>query len=146
MTDITPTLSDYPYTVVLPTRWQDNDIYGRINNAAYYGYFDTAVTRFLIEEAGLELNGNIVAYMVSSQCQYISPMAFPENASVGIRVIKLGRSSVTYGVSIYAGEGDSQRRVAHGQFVHVFVNAVSDAAVPIPKLMREALTKIKETL
>lgn len=141
MTDITPSLSDYPYHVEIATRWQDNDAYGHINNVMYYSFFDTAVNRFLIEEGGLNIhNGNIVAYVVSSQCQYITPAAYPENIFVGVRVIKVGRSSVTYGLSVYAGE--AKRRVAHGQFVHVFVERSSDKAVPIPVNTKEALAAI----
>ena len=141
MTDITPSLSDYPYHVEIATRWQDNDAYGHINNVMYYSFFDTAVNRFLIEEGGLNIHkGNIVAYVVSSQCQYIAPAAYPETIFVGVRVIKVGRSSVTYGLSVYAGE--AKRRVAHGQFVHVFVERSSDKAVPIPVNTKEALAAI----
>ena len=141
MTDITPSLSDYPYHVEIATRWQDNDAYGHINNVMYYSCFDTAVNRFLIEEGGLNIHkGNIVAYVVSSQCQYITPASYPETIFVGVRVIKVGRSSVTYGLSVYAGE--AKRRVAHGQFVHVFVERLSDKAVPIPVNTKEALAAI----
>ena len=141
MTDITPSLSDYPYHVEIATRWQDNDAYGHINNVMYYSFFDTAVNRFLIEEGGLNIHKvNIVAYVVSSQCQYITPASYPETIFVGVRVIKVGRSSVTYGLSVYAGE--AKRRVAHGQFVHVFVERLSDKAVPIPVNTKEALAAI----
>ena len=37
----------------LNTRWADNDIYGHINNVAYYAFFDSVVNRFLIEEGGM---------------------------------------------------------------------------------------------
>ncbi|WP_218312065.1 acyl-CoA thioesterase [Alteromonas antoniana] len=145
MTDITPSLQDYPYTVTLASRWQDNDAYGHINNVMYYSFFDTAVNRFLIEHGGLDIqNSQVVAYVVSSQCQYVAPAKYPETIYVGLRVIKVGRSSVTYGLSVYAG--DAKRRVAHGQFVHVFVNRQTDNAVPIPSRVKEALESITEGL
>ena len=145
MTDITPSLNDYPYHLEIATRWQDNDAYGHINNVMYYSFFDTAVNRFLIDEGGLNIQeSSAVAYVVSSQCQYIAPAAYPETIYVGLRVIKLGRSSVTYGLSIYAGE--SKRRVAHGQFVHVFVDRLSDKAVPIPVNIKTALESICEPI
>lgn len=141
MTDFTPSLSDYPYHVEISSRWQDNDAYGHINNVMYYSFFDTAVNRFLIEKAGLDIHrGREIAYVVSSQCQYIAPAAYPETIYVGLRVIKIGRSSVTYGLSVYAGE--SKRRVAHGQFVHVFVDRDSDKAVPISSQVKTALESI----
>ena len=134
MTDTTPTLADYPYNVVIATRWQDNDAYGHINNVVYYGFFDTAVNRFLIEEGGLDIH----------KSQYIAPAAYPEDIYVGLRVIKIGRSSVTYGLSVFAGE--SKRRVAHGQFVHVFVDRKSDKAIPIPVKIKSALESICDVL
>ena len=45
--------SDYPIFYALESRWADNDIYGHINNVAYYAYFDSVVNRFLIEKGGL---------------------------------------------------------------------------------------------
>ncbi|WP_421132959.1 acyl-CoA thioesterase [Alteromonas sp. A079] len=141
MTDITPTLTDYPYYIEIATRWQDNDAYGHINNVMYYSFFDTAVNRFLIEEGELDIhNSSAVAYVVSSQCQYVAPAAYPETIYVGLEVKKIGRSSVTYGLSVFAGE--AKRRVAHGQFVHVFVDRNSDKAVPIPVKIKSALTSI----
>ncbi|RDV24822.1 acyl-CoA thioesterase [Alteromonas aestuariivivens] len=144
MTDITPSLADYPYQVEIASRWQDNDMYGHINNVVYYGFFDTAVNRFLVERGQLNIHhGNAIALVVSSQCQYITPASYPETIYVGLRVIKIGRSSVTYGLSVYAGE--SRRRVAHGQFVHVFVERSTDKAIPIPARVREALDEIMES-
>lgn len=141
MTEITPTLSDYPFSVTIATRWQDNDAYGHINNVMYYSFFDTAVNRYLIERGGLDIhNGKTVAYVVSSQCQYVAPAAYPEDIYVGVCVNKVGRSSVTYGLSVFAGE--SKRRVAHGQFVHVFVDRASDKSIPIPVNIRAALEDI----
>lgn len=142
MTDFTPTLSDYPYQVQIASRWQDNDQYGHINNVVYYGFFDTAVNKFLIEQAKLDVqNSDVVAYVASSQCQYMSPASYPEDIWVGLRAVKMGRSSVTYGLSIYAGK--EQRRVAHGQFVHVFVERKSGRAISIPDSVREALNGIE---
>lgn len=143
MTDFSPSLNDYPFSVEISTRWHDNDQYGHINNVVYYGFFDSAVNRFLIEHGNLDVqNSDVIAYVVSSQCQYIAPASYPEAIHVGLRVVKLGRSSVTYGLSIFAG--DEARRVAHGQFVHVFVDRKSDKAVPIPNDLREKLQRLDE--
>ncbi|MCU7553571.1 acyl-CoA thioesterase [Alteromonas sp. ASW11-19] len=145
MSDITPSLQDYPYQITLATRWQDNDAYGHINNVAYYSFFDTAINRFLIEQGGLDVQrGQVVAYVVSSQCQYLAPASYPEAMHVGMRVVKIGRSSVTYGLAVYAGDG--QRRVAHGLVVQVFVNRQTDQAVPLPVKVQTALETIKEGL
>ncbi len=143
MTDFTPGLSDYPYQVKLTSREEDNDENGHINNVAFYSFFDTGVNLFLQQHcrASFEYEG-ITAYVVSSQCQYISPASFPDDIYVGVRVAKVGRSSVTYGISVYAGE--TKRRVAHGQFVHCYVERHTDHAVPIPAEVRDALVSFTE--
>lgn len=143
MTDFVPSLSDYPYTVELSTRLQDNDENGNINNVAFYSFFDTAVSRFLKAHCDASLrSSNVVTYVVSSQCQYIAPASYPDAIFVGLRVVKVGRSSVTYGLTVYAGE--SKRRVAHGQFVHVYVDKKTNNAVPVPAPVRDSLNTITE--
>ena len=133
--------SDYKVFYPIVTRWMDNDIYGHVNNVTYYSYFDSAVNRFLVEEGGLDIqNSAIVGYVVNSNCNYRSPISYPENISVGIRVNRLGNSSVTYGVSIF--KEDCSEAAAFGEFTHVFVSRTENQSVPIPTPIRQALEKL----
>ncbi|WP_295798700.1 thioesterase family protein [uncultured Microbulbifer sp.] len=127
----------YPIT----TRWHDNDIYGHVNNVTYYGYFDSAVNRYLIEEGGLDIHGGeVVAFVVNSSCDYRAPLAFPQQLEAGVRVEKLGNSSVVYRVGIFrSGEPEA---AASGSFTHVFVEKTENRSVPIPEKIRQALTRI----
>ena len=132
-----PLITGYPYITPLTTRWMDNDIYGHINNVAYYSFFDTAANRYLIEH-GLDIaNGSIIGLVVESKCHYHAPLAYPQRLRAGVRVDKLGNRAVTYGIAIFA-EGDD-RAAAHGHFVHVFVERATRTAVPIPAPLRSAL-------
>src|SRR6185503_5645559 len=113
--------ADYRHFTTLTTRWQDNDIYGHVNNALYYGFFDTAINEYLIAEGGLDINaGDVIAFAAESQCQYLRPLAFPEVIEVGLRVGKLGNSSVRYELAIFKRGEDFA--AAAGYFVHVFVD------------------------
>jgi acyl-CoA thioester hydrolase len=138
-----PLRADYRVFYPISTRWSDNDIYGHVNNVAYYSYFDTAANRYLIEEGGLDISaGDIVGYVVSSGCDYHAPIAYPEAIEAGLRVERLGGSSVRYGLAIFrAGE---EQAVAHGHFVHVFVDRARNKAVPIPAGLRSALERLAE--
>lgn len=136
-----PTRRDYKVYYPISTRWSDNDIYGHVNNVAYYSYFDTAANRYLIEEGGLDISdGSIVGYVVNSGCEYHAPVTYPEAIEAGVRVDRLGNSSVQYGIAIFR-EGEDNA-AAHGHFVHVFVDREKDRSVPIPPNLRVALERL----
>jgi acyl-CoA thioester hydrolase len=133
--------ADYLHFTTLATRWMDNDIYGHVNNAHYYSFFDTAVNQYLIGEGGLNIHtGEVIAYCVESQCRYLSPLAFPEPAEVGLRVGQLGNSSVRYELAIFK-QGEDEAAAA-GYFVHVFVDRETQRPVAIPHAIRTALERL----
>ena len=133
--------STWPHFVTISTRWMDNDVYGHVNNVQYYSYFDTAVNQFLIESGALDIHhGEIVGFVVDSGCSYFSPIAFPDTVHVGIRVAKLGNSSVRYEIGIY--RNDDPLPAAAGHFVHVYVERSSNRSVPIPAAVRNVLATI----
>ena len=133
--------SDYRHFLAIPTRWMDNDLYGHVNNVVYYGFFDSAVNTYLIEVGGLDIHdGNVVGFVVSSSCDYFASIAFPERIEVGLRVGKLGNSSVQYELAIFK-QGEEQACAA-GRFVHVFVDRASNRPVSIPTALREAMARL----
>ncbi|WP_372980511.1 acyl-CoA thioesterase [Marinobacter sediminum] len=133
--------SNFPVFYPINTRWMDNDIYGHVNNVTYYSYFDSTINRYLIEEGGLDIhNGSVVGFVVSSNCQFRKPVAYPEILEAGLRVVKTGNSSVTYEVGIFR-QGDDEVS-AVGQVVHVFVDRENNASTPIPGDLRSALKRI----
>ncbi len=123
------------------TRWMDNDVYGHVNNVTYYSYFDSTINRYLIEEGGLDIHkAPVVGFVVSSSCQFRRPVAYPDALSVGLRVLKLGNSSVTYELGIFR-ESDSEAS-AIGQVVHVFVDRDENRSVSIPAPIRRCLEAV----
>jgi len=136
-----PTRAGYKIFYPITTRWSDNDVYGHVNNVTYYSYFDTAANRYLIEQGGLDISdGRIVGYVVNSGCQYHAPITYPEEIEAGLRVDKLGNSSVQYGIAIFRKGQESA--AAHGHFVHVFVERAANRAVAIPGSLRAALERL----
>lgn len=135
----------WPHFTVINTRWMDNDVYGHVNNVQYYSYFDTAVNQYLIERGVLDIHqGDVVGFVVDSGCSYFSPVAFPDVVHVGIRVAKLGNSSVRYEIGIY--RNDETAPAAVGHFVHVYVERSTNQAVPIPADVRKVLATIFGTV
>jgi len=130
----------------IATRWADNDVYGHVNNAAYYGFVDTAVNRFLIARAGLDFHaGPTIALVVETGLRYHAPLAYPQEIEVALAVERLGRTSVTWRVGLFAAPaGEEEPCAAEGHFVHVCVDRESRRPVPWPAPMRAALEAAAE--
>lgn len=123
--------SAYKVWRTIPTRWADNDAYGHVNNVVHYAWFDTAVNAWLIEAGLLDIAaGDPIGLVVETGCRYFAALSFPESAEVGLAVERLGSSSVTYRLGIFA-EGQ-ERAAAEGEFTHVYVDRASRKPKPIP--------------
>ena len=132
----------YPHRLEIPTRWNDNDVYGHVNNVEYYAFFDTVINRFLIEEGGLDiLRDDAIGLCAESHCAFEAAFVFPETVRAGLRVGELGRSSVRYEIGLF--REDAEEPAATGWFVHVFVDRSSRRPVDIPAPIRAALERLE---
>ena len=136
--------SAYPYFQPITTRWMDNDIYGHVNNVVYYSYFDTVVNTYLIRQGVLDVTaGDTIGLVIETQCNYFSSLSFPETVVAGLRVARLGASSVRYEVGLFSG--DNETAAAQGHFIHVYVDRATRRPVPLPEPLREALLPLVMT-
>ncbi|TEB26949.1 thioesterase thiol ester dehydrase-isomerase [Coprinellus micaceus] len=132
---------DYGYFLEYRTRWSDNDQYSHMNNSIYYHLFDSIVNTYLIEQCGLIPNESpLIGLVVSSYCQFFAPVGFPEVLDLGLRVNKLGSSSVTYEVGVFSRGEDQPAAV--GGYTHVFVGSESRKSTPMATGTREGLSKL----
>ena len=130
--------SGYRHFLSIPTRWMDNDNYGHVNNVTYYSYFDTVVNEHLVRVGGLDIvNDPVVGYVVESSCRFRKALTFPETIDAGLRVARLGTTSVTYEIGVFR-QGDDEP-AATGRFVHVWVDRATQRPAPIPPRIRAAL-------
>ena len=115
---------------------------GHVNNVLYYRYFEAIVVRFQMEEAGIDWINDVVSpQAVETLCRFHHPLSFPEIVDVGLRVERIGNSSVTFAIALF-GEND-ETPAATGHFVHVFVDRATGKPAPIPDAIRSALEQIK---
>ncbi len=125
----------------IPTRWMDNDVYGHVNNVVYYSYFDTVVNQYLIEQRVLNIvTSNVIGLVVETQCHYFASITFPDVVHAGLRVAKLGNSSVRYEIGLFRNE--ERDASAQGYFIHVYVDRATRRATSLPADMRAALERI----
>ena len=135
------TRDNYKYFHPIQTRWNDNDIYGHVNNVVYYAYFDTAVNMFMVDNAGFDPHhATIVGICPETHCNYHKPVAYPDRLEAGLRIGLLGNSSVRYEIAIFIA-GDEEA-AATGHFVHVFVDRATRKPLSIPATMRTAMVAI----
>ncbi len=138
MSDAPTRREDFAHRLPIQTRWSDNDVYGHVNNVVYYSYFDTVINEVLIARGGLDPQaGEVIGLCVESGCRYLAPAAYPDALEAGLRVTKLGRSSVRYEVAIFREGRDEP--CAAGFFVHVFVDRATRRPTPVPERLRAAL-------
>jgi acyl-CoA thioester hydrolase len=126
----------------IATRWMDNDPYGHVNNVVYYSWFDSAVNAHLIEQGALDIHhGGTIGLVVETQCNYFAPVEFPQSVETGIRVARIGQSSVRYEVGIFLQGGELT--VAKGHFVHVYVDRASRRPAPLPARLKSVLEALQ---
>ena len=126
----------------IDTRWMDNDVYGHVNNVVYFSWFDSAVNAHLIEQGALDIHqGETIGLVIETQCNYFEPLAFPQVIEAGIRVARIGASSVRYEVGLFAQ--DKEKCAARGHFVHVYVDKLSRRPVrALPLNLKTVLEKL----
>jgi acyl-CoA thioester hydrolase len=135
------TSRDFPVHWPVPTRWADNDMFGHLNNAVYYQLFDTAINGWIQTNVELDpVTTTAQGIVAESGCRYFSELHFPQPLVVGVSVTRLGNSSVTYRLGVFAAADDPQPVAAVGHWVHVYVDKTSRRPVPIPDAIRSLLS------
>lgn len=132
------------FAVIRPisTRWMDNDAYGHVNNVVYYSFFDTAVNAHLIEAGVLDIETSpAIGLVVETGCRYLAPIAFPDRVDAGVRVSRIGTSSVTYEIGLF--RNDEPNASAVGHFTHVYVDRATRRPTPIPEPVRAVLEALR---
>lgn len=131
----------------------DNDMYAHLNNTVYTMLFDSIINTYLISHCGMDpftVNKNDspgpamkqIAIIATSYCDYFASVAFPDVLELGLRVERLGKSSVTYEVGVFR-KGEEDVKVVGG-YTHVFVER--EAMRPAAEGMEGAVRKGLEGL
>ncbi|GAA4044728.1 acyl-CoA thioesterase [Nonomuraea soli] len=130
-------MNDYHYWRSIPSRWNDNDSYGHLNNVVHYEMVDSTVNTWLVEKASFDPRGPRIGMCVESRCVYKAEASFPDVIRVGLRIGKLGTSSVRYELGLFRDHDDVL--IAEAEFTHVFVDRVTRRPAPIEGRTRAAM-------
>ncbi len=133
--------AEYPHQMSIETRWMDNDVYGHVNNVVHYSYFDTVVNAYLIRAGALDIHtGAVIGLVVETGCRYFSAISFPDTVCAGLRVARIGHSSVRYEVGLF--RNDESEPAAQGHFIHVYVDRQTRRPVALPQALRTVLERL----
>ncbi|WP_394106212.1 acyl-CoA thioesterase [Xanthobacter flavus] len=132
---------NYRHFREITTRWMDNDVYQHVNNVVYYSFFDTAVGHYLIETGALDVEASsVIGLVAETRCQYFSSLSFPSKVHAGLRVGRLGTTSVRYEIGLFRDADDVA--AAQGHFIHVYVDRATNRPVPLPDKLRQVLAPL----
>lgn len=143
MTERVPpaTRSDFADFYLLQTRWMDNDVYGHMNNVVHYSLFDTAINGWLIARGLLDpQSSETYGLVVETGCKYHAEMGFPDQVTAGLRVTKLGSSSIRYEIGLF--RNDDENASAEGFFTHVYVDRTTHRPRQIGENRRTAFQSL----
>jgi acyl-CoA thioester hydrolase len=134
-----PLLANYPITIALPVFWGDQDVFGHVNNIAYFRWFESARIALsqrigLIDLFRSEKIGPILA---SVSCDYRRQITFPDTIHAAIRVVRIGRTSMGLEHAIVS---QSQQAVAaEGNSTIVVFDFRANKPHPVPPSLRQAI-------
>jgi acyl-CoA thioester hydrolase len=131
----------YPHLRRIETRWMDNDAYGHVNNAVYFSWFDTAISRYMLDEGVLDRQAGPICVMVETACNYFKPIAYPDDVTCGLRLAHIGTSSSRVETGVF--RNDDAETAARGHFVYVCCDISTLQPVPTPPNMRRAFEKLR---
>ncbi len=120
------------------------EIKRRAQRCVQNGDLDGALSEYLLIESGaLDVHaGTVIGLVVETQCNYFAPLAFPDPVVVGIRIARIGSSSVRYELGLFPGHPDLPC-AAKGHFVHVYVDRLTRKPVVLPSSLISALETLK---
>ena len=130
-----------------------------MNNAIYYHLFDSIINTYLIEQCSMDpQTSTAIGLVVESHChvclslflqliplydisfKFFAPVSFPEILELGLRVNKIGKSSVEYEVGVFVKGNETPTAV--GGYTHVFVGSKSRKSVPLTEKVKRGLEMV----
>ena len=130
--------SAYRFWIEERVRFADLDALGHVNNNAIGVYFESGRVALMEACGGFRPDSPWTVVLARAVIEYKAELLYPGSARVGVRVLRLGNSSVTLGAAIFSGD----TCVATQEGVCVIVDAASHRPTPLSPALRAALTDL----
>ena len=124
----------------LRVRWAECDGQGIVFNVNYFLYFDVAVTEYM-RALGYPGPKAPEVFTVHAEADYKASARFDEMIEVGVRVARLGRTSMRVETAVFR---DAALLVS-GALVYVHAEKGTQAASPLPDAFRARVRAFEKT-
>lgn len=126
------------------TRWSDNDMLGHLNNAVYLELFDTAINAWMVHETGIdERTAPAQGVVAQSTVRYLAEVSFPGDVELGVRVARVGRTSVVLEAALFLPDVDAP--ATHCEWVQVYIDRATRRPTPVPEDARAVFERCLAT-
>jgi acyl-CoA thioester hydrolase len=141
-----PLLAGYQVSIELPVLWGDMDAFGHVNNTIYFRWFESARVEYL-HRISLESDRSTAKYgpiLASVKCDFRRQVKFPDVMTIGARITRLGRTSMSMAHAIASREQNAI--VAEGDSTIVVFDYAANKPLAIPPELRAAITTLEGRL
>jgi len=138
-----------PFRAPIKVCFSDIDNAGIVYYPRFVHYFHLAMEEFFAAEMGIEYadvlhKRNVSFPTVHLESDFRRKLRYGDRISIEVRVIHIGKSSITWGYRGYR-ENDGEEMVVEGQNVTVCVETDTFEKIDVPKWLRQGLTSYMET-
>ncbi len=137
---VSPALAE-TYAVWLPlqVRYRDLDALGHVNNAVYLSYLELARVHYIEQRIGPIRPQDYTFVIARIEIDFLRPLHLGDAPTVGLKPIRVGRSSFTFGYCLV--ETRQGQAIARAQSVQVYIAPQAQRSRPLPPRWRQVLTK-----
>ena len=139
---MTANAAPFPLVTTIDVQWGEMDALGHVNNARYFTWLESARIA-LFQRIGVATSGalTIGPILATTTCDFARPVVFPARVEVGVRVAKVGETSIVMDYEIRDAATPSIV-YARASSVAVLIDYRSMQKVRVPEDVREAITAL----
>ena len=125
----------YNFFYTLRVRYAEVDAQGIVFNSHYLTYFDCAITEYY-----RKIKYNYISevkkskkdfHVIKTTIEYKKPISFDQIIDLGVKVSKIGNTSLTFDISIYSNRKNIL--LAEGNIIQVYTDQIKKCSTPLSK-------------
>ena len=138
----------YNFFYTLRVRYAEVDAQGIVFNSHYLTYFDCAITEYYrkikynyISEVK---KSNKDFHVIKTTIEYKKPISFDQIIDLGVKVSKIGNTSLTFDISIYSNR--KNLLLAEGNIIQVYTDQIKKCSTPLSKSFVKKIRKFENCI